>query len=117
MCFLNKIKLISVVHLKLQLKGLEINQDIKDAIVGNVRKDELRKLVYGEGANTLLKDGLIKVIEGSTSMDEILRVIDVNEDFGADDEQLKNAIIGKTVTTEKNDYIENPFLKQEIETL
>ena len=96
---------------------LEINQDIRDAIVSNARKDELRKLVYGDRSNTLLKDGLIKVIEGSTSMDEILRVIDVNEDFGTDDIELKNAIIGKTSPSIKEEYIENPFIKHNIETL
>ena len=97
---------------------LEINQEIRDAIVSNIRKDELRRLVYGNGSNTLLKDGLIKVIEGFTSMDEILRVIDVNDDFGEDDKDLKDAIIGKTNETKTNtSTINNPFIKQNIETL
>jgi len=97
---------------------LEITQEIRDAIVGNVRKEELRKLVYGNGANTLLKDGLIKVIEGHTSIDEILRVIDVNDDFGEDDKDLKDVIIGKTnKTLINNSEIINPFIKQNIETL
>ena len=97
---------------------LEINQEIRDAIVSNIRKDELRRLVYGNGSNTLLKDGLIKVIEGFTSMDEILRVIDVNDDFGEDDKDLKDAIIGKTNETKTNtSTINNPFIKQSIETL
>jgi len=97
---------------------LEINQDIRDAIIGNVRKDELRKLVYGPNGSTLLKDGLIKVIEGHTSMDEIVRVIDINDDFGQDDQELKDAIIGKTnSTTHSSNTIENPFLKNNIETL
>jgi len=95
---------------------LEITQEIRDAIVSNLRKEDLRKLVYGKDANTLLKDGLIKVIEGFTSMDEILRVIDVNDDFGEDDQELKDAVIGKpTTNTTKN--VKNPFIKQNIETL
>ena len=96
---------------------LEITQEIRDAIVGNVRKEDLRRLVYGNGANTLLKDGLIKVMEGFTSMDEILRVIDVNDDFGEDDQELKDAIIGKPSTTTNNNNIRNPFIKQNVETL
>ncbi len=98
---------------------LEINQEIRDAIISNVRKDELRRLVYGKDANTLLKDGLIKVMEGFTSMDEILRVIDVNDDFGADDQELKDAVIGKTSTNTQNNLnnTPNPFIKQKIETL
>lgn len=96
---------------------LEITQEIRDAIVGNIRKEDLRRLVYGNGANTLLKDGLIKVMEGFTSMDEILRVIDVNDDFGEDDQELKDAIIGKPSTTTNNNNIRNPFIKQNVETL
>ena len=76
---------------------LEINQEIRDAIVSNVRKEELRKLVYGNDGNTLLKDGLIKIMEGYTSLDELLRVIDLNDDFGEEDQELKNAIIGKFI--------------------
>ena len=79
---------------------LEINQDIRDAIVSNIRKEELRKLVYGKDSNTLLKDGLIKVMEGYTSMDELVRVIDIEDDFGEDDTELKNALIGKSVQPE-----------------
>ncbi len=74
---------------------LEINQDIKDAIVNNTRKEKLRKLVYNNNVNTLLQDGLNKVIEGTTTIDEILRVINVNDDFGTNEQDLKNTIIGK----------------------
>lgn len=95
---------------------LEINQEIRDAIIGNIRKEELRKLVYHNDANTLLKDGLIKVMEGFTSMDEILRVIDVNDDLGESDQDLKDAIIGK-INNEQNNTNNNPFIKSNIEIL
>ena len=78
---------------------LEINQDIRDAIINNIRKEELRHLVYGKDSNTLLKDGLIKVMEGYTSIDEIVRVIDIKDDLGEEDTELKNALIGKTTNT------------------
>ena len=84
---------------------LEINQDIRDAIIGNIRKDNLRRLVYGKDSNTLLKDGLIKVMEGYTSIDEIVRVIDIADDFGDDDTELKNALIGK-INSDNNENIE-----------
>ncbi len=74
---------------------VELNQDIRDAIVNNIRKDELRKLVYNPTQGTLLKDGLIKVISGYTSLDEVLRVIDISNDFGDDEQDLKNTLIGK----------------------
>ena len=91
---------------------LEINQDIRDAIVGNIRKQELRRKVYGKDANTLLKDGLVKVMTGFTSMDELVRVIDIDDDFGEDDQEIKDALIGKVTQKTQN----NPY-KQQIETL
>lgn len=76
---------------------LEINQDVRDAITNNVRKSELRNLVYNESdVTSLLEDGLEKVVAGLTSIDEILRVIDVEDDLDDDDEEIKNAFIGKT---------------------
>ena len=49
-------------------------------------------------------------------MDEIVRVIDVNDDFGEDDKELKDAIIGKT-SSSNNQNVANPFIKPTIETL
>lgn len=75
---------------------LIINQEIRDAITNNIRKNELRHLVYDEGdVTSLLEDGLNKVVEGLTSIDEILRVIDVDDDIGEDEEDLKAAFMGK----------------------
>lgn len=75
---------------------LTINQDMKDAIINNLKKDELRSLVYGAGGTTtLLQDGLKKVVDGQTSFEEILRVIDIDEDFGEEEEDIKRALMGK----------------------
>lgn len=76
---------------------LEINQNVRDAITNNIRKNELRHLVYKESdVTSLLEDGLEKVVAGLTSVEEILRVIDVDDDIGEDEEDIKNAFIGKT---------------------
>ena len=80
---------------------LIITQEIRDAITNNIRKNELRHLVYDRSdVTSLLKDGLEKVVAGLTSIDEILRVIDVDDDIGEDDEDLKAAFIGKAPTPE-----------------
>ncbi len=63
---------------------LLIDQDIKDAISNNIRKDELRKLVYQNEVTTLLQDGLEKVLEGYTTFEEVLKLIEL------DDEDLKS---------------------------
>lgn len=61
---------------------LLINQDIKDAISSGLSKNKLRELVFSEnsGINTMLQDGLRKVLTGETSMDEILRLIQLDDE-------------------------------------
>ncbi len=58
---------------------LTINEDIRDAITTNMNRQELKKLVYKskEDVTTLFEDGLAKVYEGKTSMEEILKTIDI----------------------------------------
>lgn len=64
---------------------LLLNQEIKDAIVKGASKPFLRKLVYGkDGTETMLQDGLEKVLEGKTSFDEILKLIDLDDDLDND---------------------------------
>ncbi len=80
---------------------LVLNQDIRDAIVNNATKEELRTLIYQNGHTLkLLDDGLIKVINGLTSFEEVLRVIDIKDDLGEGESDLKNALIGKKVKEE-----------------
>ena len=63
---------------------LLLNQQIQDAITKGVPKNVLRKLVYGEnGTETMLEDGLEKVLEGKTSFDEIIKLIDLKDDLGS----------------------------------
>lgn len=91
---------------------LVIDQAIRDAIVDNVAKEDLRHLCYkrDEGsAATLLQDGLEKVLAGHTSFEEILRIIDIDEDLGDEDADIKKALIGrKKNKTEVNNEIVKP---------
>jgi type II secretory ATPase GspE/PulE/Tfp pilus assembly ATPase PilB-like protein len=74
---------------------LVLNQAVRDAITNNMRKDDLRRLVYDKkNTFTILEDGLEKVILGLTSLDEVIRITSLEDDFGADDEEIKNAFIG-----------------------
>ena len=59
---------------------LMINQDIKDAISENIRKEALRELVYNSDVITLLQDGLEKVEAGLTTFEELLKIIELEED-------------------------------------
>lgn len=84
---------------------LKINQDIRDAITSNVSKKDLRLLVYNKAdTSTLLQDGLRKVVEGHTSFEEILKLIDINEDYiGEETDDLKATLMGKTPKNKKED--------------
>ena len=81
---------------------LFINQEIKDAISAGVSKAELRKLVFAENSeiNTMLQDGLRKVLIGDTSFDEILRLIEL------DDEQMNSYDGFKDETSEIENELE-----------
>ncbi len=61
---------------------LLINQEIKDAISSGLSKSKLRELVFNENSqiNTMLQDGLRKVLTGDTSFDEILRLIQLDDE-------------------------------------
>ena len=63
------------------LEVLRISEEIKDAIVNSLSKEKLRKLVYNSDVITLLQDGLEKVVEGTTSFEEILKIIDLENDL------------------------------------
>lgn len=59
---------------------LRINQEIRDAISENVKREDLRKLVYKSDVTTLLHDGLEKVVEGYTTFEELLKLIELDDD-------------------------------------
>ena len=59
---------------------LLINQEIRDAISNNIPKEKLRELVYQSDVTTLLQDGLQKVVEGYTTFEEILKLIELDND-------------------------------------
>lgn len=58
---------------------LVINQEIRDAIANGIPKDDLRRLVYSTGTTTLLQDGLEKVVQNITTIEEILRLVDLDD--------------------------------------
>ena len=62
---------------------LEIDDDIRNILTNpNVRKEDLKRLVYGSGnVITLLQDGLQKILEGFTTFEEIYRIIEIDNDI------------------------------------
>lgn len=74
---------------------LVISQEIRDAIANGVSKEELRKLVYTGDTKTLLQDGLKKVVDNITTIEEILRLVEL------DDESTKIVLSGENKTEDK----------------
>lgn len=61
---------------------LMINDEIRNALnEENLEKEDLNKLVYKSDVITMLQDGLMKVLDGSTTFDEIYKIIDVDDDL------------------------------------
>ena len=59
---------------------LLINEEIRDAINKNEDRHALRKLIYQKGVKTLLQDGLIKVMNGVTTFEEVFKLVDLDDD-------------------------------------
>lgn len=72
---------------------LLINDELREAINENVDREDLRKYIYTHGAKTLLQDGLIKVLQGSTDIKEVLKLVDYDEtDILFDKNSKQNSI-------------------------
>lgn len=54
---------------------LEVTPKIKELIVKNATADEVQEQAVKEGMITMFEDGFIKAVQGSTSIEEVLRVI------------------------------------------
>lgn len=61
---------------------LVITDEVRTAITNAVPKDVMRKLVYVQShTHTLLEDGLEKVAYGETNMEEVLKIVDMENDM------------------------------------
>ncbi len=74
---------------------LRINQNIRDELSNNADKEKIRQLVYGNGnVTTMLQDGLQKVVDGKTTFEEILKLIELEDDDKIiNNSSLKEAIM------------------------
>lgn len=102
---------------------LLINQEIRDAISSNIRKEKLRDLVYSSDVITLLQDGLEKVVLGETTTEEILKLIELDSedlnDAKVEQYDLKSALNNTEIAQhvevkeEKKNHNKGPIVKEE----
>ena len=79
---------------------LLINQDIRDAISSNMSKENLRHLVYSSDVVSMLEDGMHKVLAGETTLEEILKLIELEDDGTGATTGLRNALRTTEITKE-----------------
>ncbi len=59
---------------------LELDDDIRNALNNEeLKKEDLKELVYTDKVITMLQDALGKVVEGITSFDEVYRIIEIED--------------------------------------
>ena len=88
---------------------LLVNQEIRDAISSNMRKEQLRHLVYSADVTTLLQDGLEKVESGETTFEEVLKLIELdNDDPRETDNSLETALDLTKISQESNTFSASP---------
>ena len=86
---------------------LLINQDIRDAISSNMPKEKLRHLVYSSDVVSMLEDGMNKTLAGETTLEEILKLIELEDDGTGATTGLQNAI-KTTEITKEDDVVNTP---------
>ena len=70
-----------------------IDDELRNAISNNKDHSLIRKAIY-ESNQSIIQDGLEKVIAGETSFEEIMRVFDIKVDLTDDDDELRQIILG-----------------------
>jgi type IV pilus assembly protein PilB len=51
-----------------------VTEELRNVILKNGTTSEIREMAQSQGMKTLRQDGLIKVLEGTTTIEEVLRV-------------------------------------------
>lgn len=85
---------------------LLFDQTIRDAISNGIRRDKLRELVYQSDVNTLLEDGLEKVVNGLTTVEEVLKLIELEDDEkGSEAYGLASALNNININKQKEEKL------------
>ena len=58
-----------------------ISQEIRDAISNLVSKEQLRNMVYTKDVISMIQDGFYKVLAGFTTVTEVLKLIELDDEI------------------------------------
>jgi len=62
-------------------EAILMTNDLEDVLVENPSERELLKITEGQGILTMKEDGIVKVLKGITSLEELARVVEIEEDL------------------------------------
>lgn len=98
-------------------ESIIIDSELRNAIANNKKRSLIHNIIYGE-TDSIIKNGLKKVIEGETSFAEIIRILDLKVDFTEDEQDIQNLILGKEPINEddKEEKQTKKSKKEEAET-
>lgn len=82
-------------------ESIIINDELRNAIANNKKSSLIREIIYSEN-NSIIQNGLRKAIEGETSFEEIIRILDLNIDFTEEEKDIKDLILGKEKKSEES---------------
>lgn len=94
---------------------VEITDEIRSAITNKKDRKTIRELLYKDNTPIII-NGFNKVLEGTTSFNEIIRITDVKIDLDESQNDIKEYILGNTTTIETTNEIkvEEPTKVEEI---
>ena len=96
---------------------LEFNDELKEAIYNNSKNQHIYDLIYNN-IDSMIKDGIKKVVDGDTSFEEVIRTTDISTDLGEYNNDLKNVLLNKRVkldeVKEEPKKEETPEVKEEV---
>jgi len=61
------------------MEVLRLDEELDELIARRATAREIRKAALAKGFRTLAEDGLRRVLDGSTSIEEVARVVDLTE--------------------------------------
>lgn len=71
-----------------------VNDELRQAISNHRNEDLIYNIIYSEN-DSIIKDVFKKVLNGDTSFEEAIKIIDIKTDLSEDEKDLKNLLLGK----------------------
>lgn len=96
------------------LEVIPITDELRNAISNNKDRKLIQKMVY-KNNTSIIEDTFAKVINGETTFNEAIRIMDIKIDFTEEDDEIKEFILGNIKPAEDTNDIEKDFDVEEKE--